>query len=118
MAEAAGILARRSRRELRLALEQHDIGDAELGEMPGDAASHAPAAGDDHIRGLFHYFQCIRPGDPLQSRMITDALRDARHALRLLARSPMFAIVAVLSLGIGIGSNVAMFSVVDALLLK
>ena len=33
-------------------------------------------------------------------------------------RSPVFAAAAVLSLGIGIGANVAMFSVVDALLLK
>ncbi|MBY0493781.1 MAG: ABC transporter permease [Cyanobacteria bacterium] len=49
---------------------------------------------------------------------LLDAVRDGRHALRLLARSPVFAIAAVLSLGIGIGSNVAMFSVVDALLLK
>jgi predicted permease len=36
----------------------------------------------------------------------------------MLARNPVFAIAAVLSLGIGIGANVAIFSVVDALLLK
>ena len=50
--------------------------------------------------------------------MFGDFLRDARHGVRLLARSPLFAIVAVLSLGIGTGANVAMFSVVDALLFK
>ena len=49
---------------------------------------------------------------------IVDAARDLRHGLRLLARSPLFATVVVLSLGIGIGANVAMFSVFDALLLK
>ena len=47
-----------------------------------------------------------------------DAARDLRHGLRLLVKSPLFAAVAILSLGIGIGANVAMFSVVDALLLK
>lgn len=49
---------------------------------------------------------------------LIDAIRDGRHALRLLARNPVFAVAAVFSLGIGIGANVAMFSVVDALLLK
>src|SRR6478609_2965252 len=54
MAEAAGILPGRSRGELRFALEQDDVGDAVLGEVPGDAASHAAAAGNDYICGLLH----------------------------------------------------------------
>ena len=49
---------------------------------------------------------------------LIDGVRDVRHGVRLLARSPMFAAAAILSLGIGIGANTAMFSVVDALLLK
>jgi predicted permease len=49
---------------------------------------------------------------------LIDGVRDLRHGVRLLARSPMFAAAAILSLGIGIGANVAMFSIVDALLLK
>ena len=49
---------------------------------------------------------------------LVDLIRDTRYGARLLGRSPVFAAVAVLSLGIGIGANVAMFSVVDALLLK
>jgi predicted permease len=49
---------------------------------------------------------------------LLDAVRDTRYGLRLLARNPVFATAAVLSLGIGIGANVAMFSVVDALLWK
>jgi hypothetical protein len=42
-------------------------------------------------------------------------LRLAAHALR---RSPAFAAVSVLSVAVGIGANVAVFSVVDALLLR
>lgn len=43
---------------------------------------------------------------------------DLRHALRSLRRAPVLALAAVLSLGLGIGANTAVFSLVHAIVLR
>src|SRR5262245_21140301 len=49
---------------------------------------------------------------------MTTTFADLRLAFRGLRRSPLFAIVAVLSLALGIGANTAIFTLIDQILLR
>ena len=48
----------------------------------------------------------------------TDLLQDVRYTLRTLGRDPGFAVVSTLILALAIGANIAVFSVVNSLLLR
>jgi|SRR5579859_7281 len=50
--------------------------------------------------------------------LIESALQDIRYAIRLLYRTPVITAVAIFSLALGIGANTAIFSLIDAVVLK
>ena len=67
-------------------------------------------------------------GDPLRLReashdvkaamSLEDIVRDVRHGIRALRRTPVFAGAAILTLALGIGANAAIFSLVSGVLLR
>src|SRR5262245_40547552 len=58
------------------------------------------------------------PSKRQEAAMFEGLLQDARHAARFLRRSPGFLLAAVVTLGLAIGANSAIFTVVRAVLLQ
>ena len=108
--------SRRLDRELDDEVQAH----LELAERDALAAGLSPQdarrAARRNFGGLDQMKEAHR--DTRSVRWLDTLLKDVRYGLLLLVRDPGFAAIAVSVMAIGIGANTAMFSLVDAVLLK
>lgn len=98
--------------EMRLHLELRTQANIDAGMTPEEArcAARRRFGGVDQVQETCR--------DQRGVPWIEHLIQDVRYALRTLAHSPGFAAVAVLSLSLGIGANTAIFSLLDAILLR
>src|SRR5438128_1671265 len=84
-------------------------GSAMWGRRRPGAVSALPGGGD----------QCHEPafGEPLVSGGLA-IVRDLRFAIKSLGRSPGFTLIAIITLGLGIGANTSMFSILNGYMLR
>jgi putative ABC transport system permease protein len=98
--------------EIRFHLEQEAAKHERNGLSPEDARRRALMA----FGGVARAREAHR--DVRVVRWLADAFADARYALRSLRRAPVIAVTAVITLALGIGAATAIYTVVDAVLLK
>jgi predicted permease len=99
---------RETEEELRFHLEMAELDAVRRGQDARDARLRAG--------GLSQAADAMRDQGTL--RWLSDFLRDSRHGIRLLARTPVFTAAAIVSLALGIGANTAIFSLIDAVILR
>ena len=116
----AGLVALMRRRRLDRELEDEILAHIELAERDALARGLAPEEARCAARRAFGGIEQVKEEhrDQRSLRWIETLLRDFRYGLASLRRDPVFAVAAIGVLALGIGANTAMFSIVDAVLLK
>ena len=117
---AARLLALVRKRRLDGELEGEILAHLEMAELDAIAAGLSPEEARREARRGFGGIEQMKEDhrDQRSVRWVENLLRDVRYGMASLARDPGFAAVTIGLLALGIGANTAMFSIVDAVLLK
>jgi predicted permease len=98
--------------ELNFHLRMSALENARRG-MPAEEARRAAQRRLGHTEAIKEACRDVRGGGWFES-----IVRDFRYAVRTLLRAPGFATIAIASLGVGIGASTAVFSLIDAIIVR
>jgi putative ABC transport system permease protein len=117
---AARLLALFRHRRLDQELDGEILAHLELAERDAIAAGLSPEEARSQARRGFGGIDQMKEEhrDHRSIRWMENLSRDVRYGMAALARDPAFAAVTIGLLALGIGANTAMFTIVDAVLLK